>query len=279
MSTLPAGWIFFKNISLIGIALNVILVFLAQAAILSSLILSLVSSIPFVSFIPMGLTFLSTKAMIVITDFFAENFSFLAVDISNELFCIAIALCIAYCGVSLIITNKIRLKHIFSFMLAVFSLASVLSIYTYNNTSFLSVTSGGCVVAYNKDCAVVVDADDRFDYYEVRNILYNKPVQNIVYISCEYSDDLIEELNDCDSFIFNEEHLDIDLCSAIGVKYFGSDVFISVFDNQIIVCDDYVKVNDYIAYRDVYGKFSDKRGYLFSFTQGDEFQLRRGNNG
>lgn len=279
LSTLPAVWIFFKGVSLIGIVLNVILVFLAQIAIISSLILSLAWSIPIVSFIPKGIAFISTKAMIAITNFFAENFSFLAVDISNELFCIAIALCIAYCGISLIITNKIRLKHIFSFMLAVFFLASVLSIYAYNNTSFLRVTSGGCVIAYNKDCAVVIDADDSHDFYDVRDALYNKPMQNIAYINCDYSNKSLDELNDCESYIFYEEHLDIDLCSSIGVKYYGRDVQISMYDNKITVSDDFVKVNDYLAYRDVYGEFSDDRGYSFSFTKNDEFQLRRGNNG
>lgn len=279
LSTLPAVWLYFKSISFLGLLLNIVLVFLAQLTIIAALVLSLMSCVPVISTVISTIVLILTGAMNKITEFFAKHFSFLFVDISNEIFCAAIALCIAFCGLSLIITNKIRLKHIYPFMLVVFLLSSVLSIHSFNTSSYLNVTSGGCVIAWDKDSAVIVGADDGNDYYELRNVIGNKPLRNVVYINCNYSEKRLKELTDCGSRIFKDEYLDIDLCDNISVKYNGVEMLIRIYDNKIAVSNDCVKVNDYLAYRDVYGKFSDERGYSFSFTDNNEFQLRREGNG
>ncbi|MGN0522526.1 MAG: ComEC/Rec2 family competence protein [Eubacterium sp.] len=275
ISTLPVMWLLFKTVTIIGAFLNFIMIPLAQATMVLSLILVMLSGIGFLAFIPKYLCLFSTKAILFLAQFGAEKLSFGFKSIYGELFAIAIALILLFAGLSLLINKAINQKVTAIFCIAVFLLASVLNTYCASNQTYLYLSSTGSIFIYNTETAVVIDAQNDSDFYTFSSILDRNNIKNALSVnSSGFFDDLTDsdiQITDTD----NNDNFNIDLSDSIIVKCNGNDITAKIYDSLVTITDDCVIVGDYTALRNVYDKFSDDSNIIITFADNSQAIVRK----
>lgn len=273
VSTLPAVQILFGSVSALAFLTNIVFVLFADVLIILSVLCVALGSLAGVGATVCVLTVFVSRLMIGIAGFFADTFSFLYLDISNEIFAISIAAVIAFVGFSLIFKGRVRLKHgimIFALLMS-FSLAA--SIYVQGTTAYVAVSPQGCVVAYNRDCAVVIDVDAPVDYCFAKQYLNNRKYDAVLFVDCEYDRKRLTESVKCDYIFAKKKDFTVDLCDDISVKYDSGTVYIKLYDSRAVVTDDFITVNNYRTAKGRDKVYNTDEVYLFSLKDGCDFQL------
>lgn len=279
ITTFPATLIFFKSVSLLGFFLNFILILLAEIVLVSTILFNLFSFSAVTAFIPKGVMIFFSGAILDITSFCAEKFGRLFVDVSAPAFEVAVSLCLLFCAVSIFAFKKINIKQLCIFMAIAFALSGTFGYIDSENKIVAEVTENNAVAVYNNKCIVVIDADEKEDFYYIKEACAVKNFEKAVFIDCDYDNMRIEKITDCQAYFYEGDEIDVDLCDGIGVKCQGSKIQIDVYLNTIYVYDDYVTVNGYKAFRNVSERFSDEKNYVFNFYKDNIINLRREANG
>lgn len=256
LSTLPAMWLFFGNISLLSLFLNLFCIPFLDIALICVFLLCILSFSAPLSFLPNAVATFCLRLVINITSYFSKNFEFLYLNINSNLVGVAIAGVLLFVGISLLISGKLDIK-IFSAFISVVLIATVtLSAFDYNNNIYFSVSSENAIVVRDKDLVLVIDAKSSNDEYFIKEKLNNKKCDVLYsYYSSgnidlsDYSDSIIE-LDD----IKAQENL----CEHISVCV-DNDCLIVKLNNKVFkIYDDCVTMDGRKYYRNVYSRFKSK---------------------
>ncbi|MGN1329232.1 MAG: ComEC/Rec2 family competence protein [Eubacterium sp.] len=279
ITTFPATLIFFKSVSLLGFFLNFILILLAEIVLVSTILFNIFGFSQITAFLPKQIMIIFSGAILDITSFCAEKFSRLFVDVSAAVFGVAVALCLLFCAISILTFKRINIKQLCIFMVLVFALSGVICHIEDESKITAEVTENNAVAVYNDRYLVVIDADEKDDYYFVKETCAVKNFEKAVFIDCDYDNMRIEKLIDCEVQFYSNSEIDVDLGDGIGVKCQGGKTQINVYSDILYVYDDYTIVNGYKAYRNVSEKFSDSKEYVFEFYKNSSISIRREANG
>lgn len=275
LTTLPAVMIFFNRVSLLGFLVNFLIIALAELTLLSVLFFNLLYFSAAASFLPKQLMIISSRAILQVVSFFADKLGRLYVDLSDTAFYIAVALCLAFCAVSIFAFRNIDIKAFCLFMAAVFVISGATVSYDNRNRVVMVVSDSSAVAVYNSECLLVIDADDTDSYYDVRDIALVRKFKKTVYVNCDFDNMRLSKLTDGDTEFYYDKKADIDLCDCIGIKCYKDRIDIEIYGRFVSVCDDCVVTDGYKAFRNVSDKFSDDGKYVFTFRDKSDTLVRR----
>ena len=261
VSTFPAIWLFFSNVTLISYLANLLLIPLAQLTMVGTLFIALFGFSKYLCTFLSVLTYIPAKIILLTAEFLSKHLKLLTFDISNKVFIISYAVFLAFIGVCLIFINKVNVKAACAVALSLIIVSSVISFYENSSNAYLDVSSTNVVVIYNDSATVVVGADSESDYYEVKQCLSRFKSSNVLFIDCDYDNEKLSSLAVDDKEFLNNYDFNIDLCEQVNVKYQSGVVLANVNNTQIEINKNYVVVNQNICYqrktRYIYGDGDD----------------------
>lgn len=275
LSTLPVGWLLFSRLSLVSLVMNILCIPIMQLALVSVLLVCIFSGVPFLVFIPKHIADFSLGVLINVSDFCEEKFSILYIDISDELVGVAIAALLLFAGISLLVSHKIDIKLMSVFIALILSVTAAFSIYSYNYNAYVRVSDSGAVMIYDKDSAVIIDADDKSDCYFMDDVLSARNLDSVVAynsVSCKKEirkllpDAEFKSLSDCDE----------NVCNHISIKCDNDVILVSVFDKVFKIDENYVRIGEYKAYRNIYDRFNETGDVMFIITENADVQIKEG---
>lgn len=127
LALMPAMYMFFGNISIGGVFLNIVIEPMISALIIASIIFCVFSGVPPVACVSGGLIRFLGGAVIKVVSFFAEHFSFVFRDLSSDIYGVAIAEVLIFAALSLLIKKKVDVKETTVFIAVVIVLSAVLT--------------------------------------------------------------------------------------------------------------------------------------------------------
>lgn len=273
LSTLPVLWLFFGRVSLMSLILNMICIPIFEIALVSVLLLCIFSPVPILAYAPKGIASFSLDVLIKTADFSNEHFGFLYLNISDSLFGIAIAGVLLLMGISLLVNNDIKVKIISAFVALLFAVTTVFSVYDYSKNAYVTVSDNGAVIIYDKDCAVLIDVDEKGDFYTVENTVGTRSFSKIVAInSLRCKNDIIKLFPDAE-FVSSKNDAP-EMCEHISVQYNNKILTVTLFDKVFKIYDDYVTIGEYKAYRNIYDRFNEKGSVTFIAAKNADVQMR-----
>lgn len=275
ITTIPAIWLFFGKVSLISLFANILCVPVMEVALVFILLLCLFSGVPFLVDIMRFLSSFFTGALIEIAAFFAERFEFLYVNISDSLFGVAISGILLLAAVSLLINKKISMKLISLFTTIVFIVCAAFSFYDYSRNAYLTVLSSGGIIIYDRDAALLIDFDDNSDCYALENMAGSSNFEKVTAVNSSSCRKAITGVFPDAEFISYDD-APADLCAHIGMDYVGGILSVSIYNNVFKIDGDYVTINGYKTYRNIYDRFSEKDNVTFIITSDAQMQIRKG---
>lgn len=242
LTTMPVMWLMFGQISFTAIFANIIIIPAVQAALVFTALYVLFSGIPFLSFIPRVLAEFFLNVIIFVTKLISNNLDFLFRNIESEIFAVFIFAILLFCGISLLLFNKINTKVTLIFICTALISASFADIYQKNNNAYVVITENSMVAAYDNDTCVVVGMNSKDDYYDFIDISR----ENNYFIDCEYENDNLEN-----AYAGSSEISDI-----FSVYDNGDEIILSVCDKNFEIREDCVIIDNNIFYRNAGERFS-----------------------
>jgi hypothetical protein len=263
-------WVVYRSVSLISVFLNLIIVPLAELAIASSMLFVALAKVPLITVVLKVAVFAFTKAIIVTVHFFSAHFGVLYIDLFSEYFGFAAAAIVLFFGICVLINGKVRLKHILPFGVAVFILSFCLSYYNYLNTAYLYVNPDGSIVITYRDLTLAADIDNKYDYYDFRDITKNRTFNTKVYINSDY------DLTDDGSFNYNNQDVYLNIYDCITVTSHGDNLTFDIFGSSVSADKDYVRCKEQTLYRGIRTRFGEDRTYILELSDGCETVIKEG---
>lgn len=212
--------------------------------------------------------FLSMLIQRIIT-FSAENFSFLYLDISAEIFGVAVAGVLAFAGCCLIIKATVPIKATALFIAVSLSLAAVFNVCSAQLTAHIYISEYGTVAAYDRESAVIISAE-KYDYYTIDAIVEGR---NAVFVdSAAYMNDRKIQANSISVYSDFEELTQ----GGILLSCDNEVLTLEMKDKSIEINSDCVIIDSIEYSRALNEKFKDSVSLTVSFTKNSRPVLRRG---
>lgn len=140
------------------------------------------------------------------------------------------------------------------FIALIFSVTAAFSIYSYNHNAYVRVSDSGAVMIYDKDSAVIIDADDKSDCYFMDDVLSARSFDSVaVYNSASCKKEIRKLLPDAEFKSLSD--CDENVCNHISIKCDNDVILVAVFDKIFKIDEDYVRIGEYKAYRNIYDRF------------------------
>lgn len=274
LTTLPVIWLFFGKISLVSLFANIICVPVMETSLVFLILFCLFSRVPLICTVFKFASSFLIGALIEISDFFADKFGFLYFNISDSVFGVAIFGIILLAAVSLFVNKKISVGIISVFTVAAFLISGAFSFYDYSKNTYVTVTSGGGVVVYDKDAVLIVGFEDSSDCYALENITSSADDINTVALeSLRCKKDIGDSFSNI-QFVSDGGNIPY-LCEHISAYYSGVDIIVTVHNNVFKITEDYVTINGYKVFRNVYDKFSEDENVTFVIDSVSQMQIRK----
>lgn len=266
IAIIPAMYVFFGSVSIGSVPSNIIIEPIIIILMITVILFCSVSKITFLAFIPKFIIDCFSKLLIRIVDFVSDDYSFILVNISGAVFGVAIAAVFVFIGVCLIVNKKISLKITAVFIAVVMIIASAGSWYQQSVSAFVHISESGMVVIYDRDNAVIVGMDSRYDKNKADSIVSNKKT---VYISCEsYVDDID----------INARYYQV-LSESMSVSVENGIIIVRLLDKTFKIDDSCVIINENVFKRDLYYGSADNTSVTISFVENSPLYIRRGDSG
>lgn len=242
LATMPVMWLAFGKISFLSLFLNILVIPLVDVGLVSCALYALFFGIPFLRFTPLHIARFAIGAVINISEFFSSRFSFLFVNMENELYGVAISAVFVFIGISLLLFKKIKINQALVFMCAVFAVCISLNAYQLNNNAYFYISPSKMVIAYDKDNCVAFGISNESDFYDYSQ--YER--KNNYFIDCKYRECKNKNIITSDSVISN----------SISVDFEGDCVIVNVYGNLFKIKEDCVIINNNLFYRNLEDRFS-----------------------
>lgn len=276
VTTFPVMYISFGTVSLIGIFINIILIPVAQLALVSSFLMVLFQFIKPLLFCFAFLSKFSTDILILITKYCAK-ISFATANINSVTVGLVISAIFFIFGVSFLIKKKntLKISSVIAIVLSFIVLATSYFI-DYNNVYVREIDgyNSKAVVVYDKDNAVVIGVSDSKQFYVANGLIENKKLNVSMVIdtsNSKYSKKIAENYS-VYNYVLNEKNnsidevkcsnivllndFDVDLWDTLNVKYISNEneteVTLKIYDTNF-----YYKFNNKYNYNNNYYNDSD----------------------
>lgn len=248
ITTFPAVWLFFANISLVAYIANLLLIPLAQFTMIGSLFTALFGFSKYLCTITSLFTYIPAKIMLLIVKFLSNNLGFLTFDVSNKIFIISYSAFLAFVGISLLIKNNVKFKAASALAFSLLIVSSAITVYESSVNTYLDISSTNVVVIYNNSAALVVGANSKNDYYEVKQCLSRSKSPNVLFVDCDYDNEKLSLLAKNRKEFLNNYDFNIDLCEQVNVKYQSGIISANINNIPIEIDKNYVTVNQSLCY-------------------------------
>lgn len=242
LTTMPVMWLMFGQISFTAVLANIIIIPAVQVALIFTALYVMLSGIPFLAFIPRIFAEFFLNVIIFITEIMSEKLDFLFRDIESEIFAVFIFAILLFCGISLLLFNKINTKVTLIFICAALISAGFADSYQKENTAYVVISNNSMVAAYDNDTCVAVGMNSKQDYYDFLEISR----ENNYFIDCKYENDSLDNLYNGDG----------EISDTFSVCDNGDEIILSVCDKNFEIREDCVIIDNNIFYRNSEERFS-----------------------
>ncbi|MDE5670297.1 MAG: ComEC/Rec2 family competence protein, partial [Eubacterium sp.] len=275
LTTLPVICITFGYVSMFGIILNIVIIPLAQLALVSSFLMAIFGWFKPFAFILSCFCRFSASMMFFITEKVA-NIPYAVADVSENRIFLAIGSVLIFFGISSLFWRKTLLKRTAIIALTVFITVVSVSAFIEHNNIYVKDINGyytTSVVIYNKRNAVIIGVDDSSQYYAVSNMIKSKnlhismiaDLNDSVYskklankfgaLNYVCDNENIKYLNHCSNFFCDEDFI-VDLWEQLNVEYKSNKqnkyILLKIYDTEFMCikkyeCSDFA---DHVIYLD-----------------------------
>ncbi len=265
LSTVVGAYIFFGNISVGSVFLNLFVEPIFVIIIICSFLFCMLFSVAPLNSLLSEIINSLTKLLLNVFEYVSDNFSSMYSSISSEIFGFSLAGIFLFMGICMLVKKKIPVKATAAFTAVMLVIGALGTAYGQNFYTNVYVTDGSMVIVYDRDSAVVVGMDTAYDETTADTITNNK---NTVYIDC---DNYFEDINIEDEYVGSVDNIGISVSDEI--------ITLNVYDKVLEIDEDCVIINGYSF--DRYSYYSQGASYdtVISFTKNSQLSVRRDGSG
>lgn len=266
LAVTPVLYLFFGSVSVLSVILNLIAEPLITLLIISVIVFCFIYGVPFITEFQISVIQLLSDVLLNMIDFTAKHFAFLFLDISGEIFGISMCAVFVLAGIMLLIKGKVMIKELTAFICIVTIIASLVFCYQQNHTVSVYISINGAVMVYDKDSAVIIGLDSRYDKYYAENLADER---DTVYIdsALHKSMDLTENGNK------------YKISDKIAVSRAGEIIYIHSLDKTFKIAQSCVIIGNNRFSRTLGKDFYGVQSTLITFSENSQLVVRRGTDG
>lgn len=231
VATFPIMYFVFGTVSVVGIILNIVLIPIAEIALIASVVLALFQKIPLIVFFASEMCKYATETVIYIVNKFAL-LSYSLLKINSVEMGLAISSVFILFGISFIIKKNKTLKITALLSVFIITITCVTSLAVNRNNMFVREINGyknKAYVIYDSDYAVIVGVCDNLQYRIAKGIVETSSLDILMIIdteSSDYSKKLTESAH-VDNYVVNFNDIDKDAVNCdniLHIKDFNVDL-------------------------------------------------------
>lgn len=266
LAVTPVLYLFFGSVSVLSVILNLLVEPLITLLIISVIVFCFIYGVPFITEFQVSVIQLLSNVLLNMIDFTAKHFAFLFLDISGEIFGISMCAVFMLAGIMLLIKGKVMIKELTAFICIVTIISSLVFCYQQNHTVNVYISINGAVMVYDKDSAVIIGLDSRYDKYYAENLADER---DTVYIDCALhkSMDLTENGNK------------YKISDKITVSRAGEIIYIHSLDKTFKIAQSCVIIGNNRFSRTLGKDFYGVQSTLITFSENSQLVVRRGTDG
>lgn len=266
LAVTPVLYLFFGSVSVLSVILNLLAEPLITLLIISVIVFCFIYGVPFITEFQVSVIQLLSNVLLNMIDFTAKHFAFLFLDISGEIFGISMCAVFMLAGIMLLIKGKVMIKELTAFICIVTIISSLVFCYQQNHTVNVYISINGAVMVYDKDSAVIIGLDSRYDKYYAENLADER---DTVYIdsALHKSMDLTENGNK------------YKISDKIAVSRAGEIIYIHSLDKTFKIAQSCVIIGNNRFSRTLGKDFYGAQATLITFSENSQLVVRRGTDG
>lgn len=266
IAVIPVLYLFFGSVSVLSVVLNLIIEPLITVLIVAVIVFCLIYGVPYLTdFMAFSINIVS-DILIKIIDFTAKHMSFLFLDISGEIFGVSMCAVFVLAGIMLLVKGRVMIKQLSAFICIVTVISSLVFCYQQNTAVNVYISRYGAVMVYDKNAAVIIGLDNRYDKYYAEGIADNR---DTVYIDSA----LYESVDLADS---GDKYK---VSDKIAVSYEGEIITVNSFDKVFKIYPACVIIGDNKFSRTLSKDFYDAASTEITFSENSQLVVRRGTDG
>ncbi len=266
IAVIPVLYLFFGSVSVLSVVLNLIIEPLITVLIVAVIVFCLIYGVPYLTdFMAFSINIVS-DILIKIIDFTAKHMSFLFLDISGEIFGVSMCAVFVLAGIMLLVKGRVVIKELSAFICIVTVISSLVFCYQQNTAVNVYISRYGAVMVYDKNAAVIIGLDNRYDKYYAEGIADNR---DTVYIDSA----LYESVDLADS---GDKYK---VSDKIAVSYEGEIITVNSFDKVFKIYPACVIIGDNKFSRTLSKDFYDAASTEITFSENSQLVVRRGTDG
>lgn len=266
LAVTPVLYLFFGSVSVLSVILNLLAEPLITLLIISVIVFCFIYGVPFITEFQISVIQLLSDVLLTVIDFTAKHFAFLFLNISGEIFGISMCSVFLLAGIMLLIKGKVMIKELTAFICIVTIIASLVFCYQQNQTVNVYISINGAVMVYDKESAVIIGLDSRYDRYYAENLADER---DAVYIdsALHKSMDLTENGNT------------YKVSDKIAVSRAGEIIYIHSLDKAFKIDPSCVIIGNNRFSRTLGKDFYGAQATLITFSEYSQLVVRRGTDG
>lgn len=208
LSVIPAAYIFFGNMSVGSVFLNLLVEPIIIVVIVSVLLFCAFSAVSPIAYVLGAVINALIKLLLNIISFTSNNFSIYG-SISGEIFGICIAGIFLFIGIMLLVKKKVPVKATALFSVCLLCIGFFASLYQQNTNTNVYIDSSSMVIVYDKDSAIVAGMNSSYDKSSADIITNDK---DVVYID---SDLCADNINIYEEYSANIGNMQVNVSNGI----------------------------------------------------------------
>lgn len=266
LSVTPVLYLFFGSVSVLSVILNLLAEPLITLLIISVIVFCFIYGVPFITEFQVSVIQFLSDVILNMIDFTAKHFAFLFLDISGEIFGISMCAVFMLAGIMLLIKGKVMIKELTAFICIVTIISSLVFCYQQNHTVNVYISINGAVMVYDKDSAVIIGLDSRYDKYYAENLADER---DTVYI-----DSALHKSMD-----LTENGDEYKISDKIAVSRAGEIIYIHSLDKTFKIAQSCVIIGSNRFSRTLGKDFYGVQSTLITFSENSQLVVRRGTDG
>lgn len=266
LAVTPVLYLFFGSVSVLSVILNLLAEPLITLLIISVIVFCFIYGVPFITEFQVSVIQLLSNVLLNMIDFTAKHFAFLFLDISGEIFGISMCAVFMLAGIMLLIKGKVMIKELTAFICIVTIISSLVFCYQQNHTVNVYISINGAVMVYDKDSAVIIGLDSRYDKYYAENLADER---DTVYI-----DSALHKSMD-----LTENGDEYKVSDKIAVSRAGEIIYIHSLDKTFKIAQSCVIIGNNRFSRTLGKDFYGVQSTLITFSENSQLVVRRETDG
>lgn len=266
LAVTPVLYLFFGSVSVLSVILNLLAEPLITLLIISVIVFCFIYGVPFITEFQVSVIQFLSDVILNMIDFTAKHFAFLFLDISGEIFGISMCAVFVLAGIMLLIKGKVMIKELTAFICIVTIISSLVFCYQQNHTVNVYISINGAVMVYDKDSAVIIGLDSRYDKYYAENLADER---DTVYIDCALHK----------SMDLTENGDEYKVSDKIAVSRAGEIIYIHSLDKTFKIAQSCVIIGNNRFSRTLGKDFYGVQSTLITFSENSQLVVRRGTDG